>query len=135
MGELSGEMYAGKVRTQFTKTTTLSRSKSKIYRDKYKPHLDNLKQYHFRKQTPQGDIIVGFSGYGNKHLFNDAWIESGGLQKSDLPKLHILLMKATYAGEAPLKKQRTDDFNHFYYYSVKLHGKIAYFVAPQKVDT
>ena len=68
-------------------------------------------------------IKVGFSTYGNKHLFSDTFGRSSVLTKEDLKDLGSILERSTYIGHAELTHERNDNITHFYYYKAELHGK------------
>ena len=105
------------------RSAATNRTKAQVYRDFYKPRLNKLLPKKYTKTTPSGNVEVGFSKYGNKHLYNDAVKGHAGLQKIDLMRMHKLLDKAEYHSESGLHKQRKDDFDYFYYFKVRLHGK------------
>ena len=71
-------------------------------------------------------MSVGFSKYGNKHLYSDTFGRSKILQKEDLKEVNKLLETATFVKKVGLSKTRKDDIKRFYYYKVELHGKTVY---------
>lgn len=73
--------------------------------------------------SPAGYIRVGFSTYGNKHLFSDTFGRSKVLLKEDLKNLGQLLEDSTYLGHAALTHDRCDNITHFIYYKAELHGR------------
>lgn len=74
------------------------------------------------------DMSVGFSTYGNRHLFSDTFGRCHGITKEDLAKLDIILASATFETKSKLSKPRTDDIKRFYYYKYtdKDTGKTVY---------
>ncbi len=105
-----------------------NRSRSKIYRDYYEPKMERLYSVEKELKTGEGIIKVGFNKVGNKHLFNDAFSGTHGIQKSDLPTIDKLLDNATYLGKEnydPDKKVTKDKkyINKFYYFRIDMHGK------------
>lgn len=68
-------------------------------------------------------VSVGFSTYGNKHLFSDTFGRSSVLTKDDLKNLDSLLANATYIDDSELTHSRNDDIQHFYYFKTTLRGQ------------
>jgi len=68
-------------------------------------------------------ISVGFTAYGNKHLFSDTFGRSSALTKDDLKNLDSLLARAVYEGESSLTHSRSDDIQHFYYFKTSLRDQ------------
>lgn len=79
-----------------------------------------------RKQTATGEIEVGFTTYGNKHLHSDTFGRSKVFQKADLLILPELLRKSEYAKSASLSKARKDRISKFHYYKMQIHGSTAF---------
>lgn len=71
-------------------------------------------------------MSVGFSKYGNKHLYSDIYGRSKVLQKNDLKDVDKLLANAKFIKKVGLSKYRNDGIKRFYYYKTKLRGKIIY---------
>lgn len=69
------------------------------------------------------DIRVGFSAYGNKHLFSDTFGRSSILRKDDLASLDKLLKGAEFIDDAALTHPRTDGIEHFYYFKAQIRGQ------------
>lgn len=69
------------------------------------------------------DIRVGFSAYGNKHLFSDTFGRSSILRKDDLASLDEVLKGAEFMDDAALTHQRTDGIEHFYYFKAQIRGQ------------
>lgn len=80
-------------------------------------------------------VSVGFSTYGNKHLFSDTFRRSGVLTKNDLKDLDELLANATYIDESGLTHPRTDGIEHFYYFQTTLRGQEIRLNVAKKVET
>lgn len=100
-----------------------SKSESAILKKHYMHEMEPLLDIKHEKETNDKAIKVGFSTYGNKHLYSDTFNRSKVLTKDDLKDLGTLLEKSTYIGDASLTHDRDDNIKHFYYYKVKLHGK------------
>ena len=76
---------------------------------------------HSKMMPTEGEHIkVGFTQYGNKHLFSDTFGRSSILTKDDLASLHRLLNHATFIESAPLSHPRRDGIQHFYYYRASI---------------
>lgn len=81
---------------------------------------------------------VGFSKYGNKHLYSDTFGRSRVISKEDLAVLDSILTTAEFIKKASIYKIRKDNIKRFYYYKAELHGKTIYlnvaetdFIAPK----
>ena len=72
------------------------------------------------------DMAVGFSKYGNKHLYSDTYGRSSILTADDLPSIDTLLHGAKFIRKTTNSKQRRDDIKRFYYYEAELRGKKVY---------
>lgn len=71
-------------------------------------------------------MSVGFSTYGNKHLYSDTFGRSNVLEKTDLATLDKLFDSATFVTKSRLSKPRKDEIKRFYYYKTELHGLTVY---------
>lgn len=80
-------------------------------------------------------ISVGFSTYGNKHLFADTFGRSRVLTKDDLKNLDKLLADATFIDESGLTHPRNDDIERFYYFKTTLRGQEIRLNVAKKVET
>lgn len=69
------------------------------------------------------DIRVGFSAYGNKHLFSDTFGRSSILRKDDLASLDEVLKGAEFMDDTALTHPRTDGIEHFYYFKAQIRGQ------------
>lgn len=108
------------------------------YGDKSKSAQAVLRKHYLREMEPlvntkvavNGNghpISVGFSKFGNKHLYSDTFRRSQVLEKDDLANLDKLLASATFVKKAELSKPRNNDkIKRFYYYKATLHGKTVY---------
>lgn len=84
------------------------------------------------KKVGGKEIAVGFTKYGNKHLFSDTFGRSSVLTKEDLASLDKVLHDAEFIGSSPLTHPRTDGIDHFFYYESKIRGqKVRLNVAKQ----
>lgn len=99
------------------------KSAAAIERKHYLHEMEPLLQVKHEKQIEGGTINVGFSTYGNKHLFSDTFGRSNVLHKEDLKDLGALLETSTYIDESDLTHPRADNITHFYYYKAELHGR------------
>ena len=73
--------------------------------------------------TEGRDIRVGFTAYGNKHLFSDTFGRSSVMTKDDLATLDKVLKTASFIGSSPLTHQRSDGIDHFFYYEAAIRGQ------------
>lgn len=99
------------------------KSATAIERTHYLHEMEPLLQIRHEKPIDEGTIKVGFSTYGNKHLFSDTFGRSRVLLKEDLKDLGALLEKSTYIDDSALTHPRADNIEHFYYYKAELHGR------------
>ena len=99
------------------------KSATAIERTHYLHEMEPLLQIRHEKPIDEGTIKVGFSTYGNKHLFSDTFGRSRVLLKEDLKDLGELLESGTYIDDSALTHPRRDNIVHFYYYKAELHGR------------
>ena len=99
------------------------KSATAIERTHYLHEMEPLLQIRHEKPIDEGTIKVGFSTYGNKHLFSDTFGRSRVLLKEDLKDLGALLENSTYIDDSALTHPRADNIEHFYYYKAELHGR------------
>lgn len=99
-----------------------TKSARAIERKHYLHEMEPLLQVRHEKPIDGGTIKVGFSTYGNKHLFSDTFGRSSVLLKEDLKDLGVLLENSTYIDDSALIHPRRDNIVHFYYYKAELHG-------------
>lgn len=100
-----------------------TKSQTAIERTHYLLEMRPLLKVKHEKPVEGGSIKIGFSAYGNKHLFSDTFGRSSVLTKDDLKNLGDILERSTYVGHAGLVHERRDNITHFYYYEAELHGK------------
>lgn len=101
-----------------------SKSQRAIERIHYLHEMEPLLKIKHEKSIGGGKSIkIGFSAYGNKHLFSDTFGRSQILSKDDLKNLDRILSKAVYLDESPLTHSRNDNITHFYYFEAELHGQ------------
>lgn len=100
-----------------------TKSATAIERTHYLHEMEPLLQIRHEKPIDRGTIKVGFSTYGNKHLFSDTFGRSRVLLKEDLKDLGALLENSTYINDSVLTHTRRDHIVHFYYYKAELHGR------------
>lgn len=105
-------------------------------RTHYLEQMQHLKELKIAKPTsaPDKPIIIQFTQYGNKHLYNDSLKHSAVIDKDDLKNLGDILSSATFIQDAPIYKKRKDDFVHFYYYQAELnHHKVILNVGKEEI--
>lgn len=112
------------------------KSATAIERKHYLKEMEPLLTRRYAKRIPDGqDIQIGFSAYGNKHLFSDTFGRSWTLTKEDLKNLGNLLERSTYDGESALTHPRNDNIEHFYYFKTILRGQEIRLNVAKKVET
>ena len=105
-----------------------------IERTHYLHEMEPLLKVKYEKPIEDGMIKVGFSTYGNKHLFSDTFGRSKVLEKEDLVSLDKVLHKATFIDSSPLTHERTDGIDHFYYFEGEIRGKKVRLNVARKAD-
>ncbi|MBF1499072.1 MAG: minor capsid protein [Prevotella pallens] len=105
-----------------------------IERTHYLHEMEPLLKVKYEKPIEDGMIKVGFSTYGNKHLFSDTFGRSKVLEKEDLVSLDKVLHKATFIDSSPLTHERTDGIDHFYYFKGEIRGKKVRLNVAKKAD-
>ena len=111
-----------------------TKSERAIERIHYLHEMEPLLKVKHEKPIEDGTIKVGFSTYGNKHLFSDTFGRSKVLEKEDLASLDKVLHKATFIGSSPLTHKRTDGVDHFYYFEGEIRGKKIRLNVARKAD-
>lgn len=111
-----------------------TKSERAIERIHYLHEMEPLLKVKHEKPIEDGTIKVGFSTYGNKHLFSDTFGRSKVLEKDDLASLDKVLHKATFIGSSPLTHKRTDGVDHFYYFEGEIRGKKVRLNVARKAD-
>ena len=92
-----------------------------------------LKKFEMLK-TDSKDIRVGFSAYGNKHLFSDTFGRSSILKKEDLESLDKVLKTATFIESAELSHPRKDKIDRFFYYEAEIRGHKVRLNVARKIE-
>ena len=100
-----------------------TKSERAIERIHYLHEMEPLLKVKHEKPIEDGTIKVGFSTYGNKHLFSDTFGRSKVLEKEDLKDLGKILANSTFVDTSALTHPRRDNIQQFYYYEAELHGK------------
>lgn len=111
-----------------------SKSERAIERIHYLHEMEPLLKVKHEKPIEGGTIKVGFSTYGNKHLFSDTFGRSKVLEKDDLASLDKVLRKATFIESSPLTHPRTDGVDRFYYFEGEIRGKKVRLNVARKAD-
>lgn len=101
-------------------------SAASVRRHFYARKMTRLTRVKVLKNIGGRRINVGFTKYGNDHLYSDAFGRSRSLQKGDLLKVDDLLRNSTYVRSSPVSKARKDDIVSFHYFETNLHGNRAY---------
>lgn len=97
-----------------------TKSERAIERTHYLHTMEPLLKKSVTLKTENRDIRVGFTIYGNKHLFSDTFGRSSVLTKDDLATLDKVLAAAEFIESSPLTHQRNDGIDRFYYYKAKI---------------
>lgn len=99
------------------------KSERAVERAHYLHTMEPLLERSVTKTAGEKNMNVGFTKYGNKHLFSDTFGRSRILSKDDLKDLGSVLDAASYIGEAPLTYPRADGIEHFYYFKAQVRGQ------------
>ncbi len=94
-----------------------------IERTHYLHEMEPLLKKSETLKTEEKDIRVGFTAYGNKHLFSDTFGRSSILTRDDLPSLDKVLRGARSIESSPLTHPRTDGIERFFYYESEIRGR------------
>ena len=111
-----------------------TKSQRTIERTHYLHEMQPLLKVKHEKTSSEGTIKVGFSTYGNKHLFSDTFGRSKVLRKEDLASLGEVLEKAVFIESSPLTHPRTDGIDWFYYYEGEIRGEKVRLNVARKAD-
>ena len=111
-----------------------TKSERAIERIHYLHKMEPLLKVKHVKHVEDGSIKVGFSTYGNKHLFSDTFGRSKVLKKEDLASLDKVLHKATFIDSSPLTHERTDGVDRFFYFEGEIRGKKVRLNVARKAD-
>ncbi|MDR3046117.1 MAG: phage head morphogenesis protein [Bacteroidales bacterium] len=127
---LDKEIGKSPIETQKVKSLAAIARKKQL--DKMEPLLDEKIKKIVKNEK---EINVGFTKYGNKHLYSDTFGKKDKQIKiSDLKGLEKKLKKATYYGESDLVHTRKDDIKYFYYFKDP-KNEIYYHVAEKRNTT
>lgn len=99
------------------------KSERAIERTHYLHKMEPLLKKHEMLKTADKNIRVGFTKYGNSHLFSDTFGRSRILSKDDLKDLADILSTASFVEDSPLTHPRTDGIEHFFYYKAQIRGQ------------
>lgn len=100
-----------------------TKSERAIERTHYLHTMEPLLKKSITLKTEGKNIRVGFTTYGNKHLFSDTFGRSSVLTKDDLAILDEILESARFIGSSPLTHPRNDGIDHFFYYEATIKGQ------------
>ena len=100
-----------------------NKSARAIERMHYLHEMEPLLQKTEQLKTKGKYIKVGFSVYGNKHLFSDTFGRSAVLTKDDLASLDKTLKGASFIESAALTHPRNDGIDRFFYYEALIRGQ------------
>lgn len=109
-----------------------TKSERAIERTHYLHTMEPLLKKSVTLSTEGKGIRVGFTTYGNKHLFSDTFGRSSVLTKDDLATLDKVLETAIFIGSSSLTHQRNDGIDRFFYYEATVREqKVRLNVAKQ----
>ena len=111
-----------------------TKSKRAIERTHYLHEMEPLLKVKHKKAVDRGTIKVGFSTYGNKHLFSDTFGRSKALGKDDLASLGEVLEKAVFMDSSPLTHPRNDGVDRFFYFEGEIRGRKVRLNVARKAD-
>lgn len=94
-----------------------------IERTHYLHEMEPLLGKSVTKTAGDKNLNVGFTKYGNSHLFSDTFGRSRILSKDDLKDLGDVLSAASFVEDAPLTHPRTDGIERFYYFKAQIRGQ------------
>lgn len=94
-----------------------------IERTHYLHEMEPLLKKSVTKTAGEKSLNVGFTKYGNSHLFSDTFGRSRILSKDDLKDLGDVLSAASFVEDSPLTHPRTDGIERFYYFKAQIRGQ------------
>ena len=100
-----------------------AKSERAIERTHYLHEMEPLLKKKVAKVVKGAKLNIGFTKYGNSHLFSDTFGRTRIVSKEDLKDLGKYLELAQYTDDSSLTHERTDNIVHFYYFKVKVNGK------------
>jgi hypothetical protein len=92
---------------------------SAFEREKYLKEMESLLDKRVSKDTNEGNIAIGFTKKGNKHMYSDTLGRAKDFQKDDLTNLDTSLQNAIFVKSVLLSIKRKDDITKFYYFKDK----------------
>lgn len=113
----------------------INKSKRAIERKHYLHEMEHLLNKIVKKPTSEKEISIGFTTYGNSHLFSDTFGRTSIVTKEDLKDLDKYLDLSEYIESSSLTHERNDDIQEFHYYRVKIHGKWVRMNVAKEVKT
>ena len=108
------------------------KSKSAMAKEKYLKEMEPLLEKRVCKDTDKGNIAIGFTRKGNKHLYSDTLGRVKDFPKEDLKNLHTHLQKSIFVKSVQLTVKRKDDITKFYYFKDK--GNDLYYNVAEVVN-
>jgi len=118
----------GSIRLQKGSGKVSQPSEAAIERQKYLAEMAPLLSKKVELPVDTGNIKVGFTLKGNKHLYSDTFGRAKGFTKADLKDLEKALANSSFVSSSALSKPRKDGITKFYYYkdsSKKLYYNVA----------
>ena len=100
-----------------------TKSERAIERIHYLHEMKPLLSRKVEKTIEGGRLNIGFTKYGNSHLFSDTFGRTRVMSKDDLKDLGSHLENAQYVEDSALTHPRTDNIEHFYYFKVQVNGR------------
>lgn len=100
-----------------------AKSERAVERTHYLHTMEPLLKKSVTLGTEDKDIRVGFTKYGNKHLFSDTFGRSSVMTKDDLATLDKVLETASFIDSSPLTHPRSDGIDRFFYYEANIRGQ------------
>lgn len=91
-----------------------------IERTHYLHEMEPLLNKVVVKAAGDKSLNIGFTKYGNSHIFSDTFGRSRILSKEDLKDLGNVLEDASFVEDSPLTHPRTDGIEHFYYFKTQI---------------
>ena len=105
---------------------------SALEREIYLREMESLLDKRVYKDTDKGNISIGFTRKGNKHLYSDTLGRAKSLHKDELKNLHKSLQDAIFVASVQLRIKRKDDITKFYYF--KDNDKELYYNVAEVVN-
>ena len=112
-----------------------TKSERAIERTHYLHAMEPLLKKSITLATEGRYIRVGFTIYGNKHLFSDTFGRSSVMKKDDLATLDKVLETASFISSSPLTHPRNDGIDRFFYYEATIRGQKVRLNVARKVKT